>query len=160
LKRVLFIVWAIVIWQIAGWTFGQRPAPPPPPPDVDPRTTSTEKYLVDGRDMKRQDGLGALDLPPSRICTEDGRKKFVSALGNYYAHRQDEMEYYPKSFGRSGARYIAEQWASSDDKRIDRLTQETYTRGYLKPDEFTPAARKLIVSIVKDERVTGKGCAS
>lgn len=158
MKRVLFIVWAIVIWQIAGWTFGQRPAPPPPPPDVDPRTSSTEKYLVDGRDKKRQDGLRALEIPWSRICTEEGRKAFADGLGHYYYHRQNQMERYPENFGKSGAVYIAQQWSSSDDRRIDRLTQEAYTRGYLNPDDFQAVARKLIVTVVKNESVTGKGC--
>lgn len=159
LKRALFIVWAIVIWQIAGWTFGRQPDAPPKPPEVDPRTNATEKYLVEGRDKQRQDGLRALEIPWSRICTEDGRKEFANRLGHYYYHRQNQMERYPENFGKTGAAYITQQWASADDKRIDRLTREAYSRGYLKPDDFEAVARKLIVSVVRDERITGKGCA-
>ena len=159
LKRALFIVWAIVIWQIAVWTFGRQPEAPPKPPDVDPRTTSTEKYLVEGRDKQRQDGLRALEIPWSRICTEDGRKEFASGLGHYYYHRQNQMERYPENFGKTGAAYIAQQWASADDTRIDRLTREAYTRVYLKPDDFEAVARKLFLTVVKSERITGKGCA-
>lgn len=159
MKRAWFILWAIVIWQIAGWTFGQPPAPPPKPPEIDPRTNSTEKYTVEGRDKQRQDGLRALEIAWSRICTEEGRKEFAGGLGHYYYHRQNQMERYPENFGKSGAAYIAQQWSSSDDRRIDRLTQEAYARGYLKPDDFEAVARKLIVAVVKNERVTGKGCA-
>ncbi len=158
MKRAWFIVWGIVIWQIAAWTFGSETAPPPKPPDVDPRTTSTEKYLVEGRDKQRQDGLRALAIPCSSICADEGRKEFTSGLGHYYYHRQNQMERYPENFGKSGAQYIAQQWTSSDDLRIDRLTQEAYVRGYLNPGDFDAVARKLIIAVVKGERITGKGC--
>jgi hypothetical protein len=51
------------------------------------------------------------------------------------------------------------QWSTTDDKRIDRLTQELYSRGYLKPEEFQEVARRMISVVVKDERVIAKGCA-
>jgi hypothetical protein len=63
-------------------------------------------------------------------------------------------------FGRLGADYIAKQWASTDDQRIDRLTQDAYTKGYLKPADFGGPAGRLIALVVRDERVTGKACAS
>jgi hypothetical protein len=69
------------------------------------------------------------------------------------------MERYPETFGKLGADYIAQQWASTDDKRIDRLTQEAFSKGYLKPDEFQAVARKMIHTVVKGERVIAKGCA-
>ncbi len=58
----------------------------------------------------------------------------------------------------------SEQLTSHDNgqapttKRIDRLTQEAYTRGYLKPDDFSAVARRLILDLVKNERATGAGC--
>ena len=45
------------------------------------------------------------------------------------------------------------------DQRIDRLTQDAYAKGYLKPGDFEPVARKTIAKVIKDERVTGKACA-
>jgi hypothetical protein len=69
------------------------------------------------------------------------------------------MERYPETFGKLGADYIEQQWTSTDDKRIDRLTQEAYSKGYLKPDEFQAVARKMIQTVVKGERVVAKGCA-
>lgn len=159
MKRVWFIVWAIVIWQVAAWAFAPPPVTLPKPPEVDPQTISTEKYLVEGRDKQRRDGLRALEIPWSRICTEDGRKEFVSGLGYYYYHRQNQMERYPENFGKSGAEYIAQQWATANDKRIERLTKEIYSNGYLSPGDFEPMARKMIQTMIKGERITGKGCA-
>lgn len=69
------------------------------------------------------------------------------------------MEHYPETFGKSGAEYIAQQWATANDKRIERLTKEIYNNGYLNPGDFEPVARKMIRAVIKDERVTGKGCA-
>jgi hypothetical protein len=80
-------------------------------------------------------------------------------LGYYYYQRQNQTERYPENFGKPGADYIAQQWTSADDKRIDRLTQEAYGNGYLKPAEFDAVARKMIATVVAGERVIGKGCA-
>lgn len=159
MKRAWFILGAIVIWQIAAWAFAPPPPAPPKPPEIDPQTRPNEKYLVEGRASQRRDGLRAVDMPWSEICTEEGRKKFVSALGEYYYHRQNQMTGYPKNYGKLGADYISRQWASADDKRIDRLTKEIYSNGYLRPDEFGAGAREMILTLVKGERITGKGCA-
>ena len=159
MKRILFIVWAVVVWQVAGWTFAPQPSPPPKPPDIDPQTRPNEKYLAEGRNFQRQDGLRAIDVPRSNLCSEDGRKKFVSGLGYYYSHRHAQTTAYPQSYGKSGADYIARQWGTADDRRIDRLTKESYSNGYLKPDEFNADAREIILTIVKGERIIGKGCS-
>jgi hypothetical protein len=66
---------------------------------------------------------------------------------------------YPEVHGKLGADYIARQWSGPDDKRIDRLTQEMYAKGYLKPAEFDGVAKKMIATVVKDERIVAKGCA-
>lgn len=154
----MFIVGAIVVWQVAVWAFAPPPPAPSKPPEIDPQTIGTEKYIIEGRASQRRSGLRALDMPWSTICTEDGRKKFISGLGEYYYHRHNQTTAYPKNYGKTGADYISRQWASADDKRIDRLTKEIYGNGYFKPDEFGAGARDMIVTLVKDERVTGKGC--
>ena len=41
----------------------------------------------------------------------------------------------------------------------DRLTQDAYARGYLKPADFDGVAGKMVAMVVKDERITGKACA-
>ena len=63
-----------------------------------------------------------------------------------------------ESYGKAGADYIATQWSKSDDQRIERLTQEAYAKGYLKPSDFTGVAAKMVATVIKNERVTGKGC--
>ncbi len=46
-----------------------------------------------------------------------------------------------------------------EDRAHAVLTQEAYSKGYLKPDEFQAVARKMIQTVVKGERVVAKGCA-
>ncbi len=53
------------------------------------------------------------------------------------------MELHPKYFGELGAAYIAKQWSSTDDQRIDRLTQDAYARGYLKPADLTIGSKMM-----------------
>jgi hypothetical protein len=59
----------------------------------------------------------------------------------------------------AGADYIAAQFSKADDSRIERLTQEAYAKGYLKPEDFRGAAGQMAATVVKGERVIGKGCA-
>jgi hypothetical protein len=101
-----------------------------------------------------------LELPWGSRCDGEGRKRFISGLNEYYYQRQNQIERYPENFGKLGADYIADQWAGTDDQRIDRLTQDAYARGYLKPADFDGVAGKLIAALVKDERVTGNACAN
>ena len=86
-------------------------------------------------------------------------RHFISGLGHYYYHRQNQTERYPETYGQLGADYIAKQWSTTDDQRIDRLTQDAYARGYLKPADFEAVAGKMVATVVKNERVTGKACA-
>jgi hypothetical protein len=159
MNRAWFILWAVVIWQVGAWAFAPAPAPPQIPQGDGNAFGSNEAIFVEGRTSQRQTALRALGKPWSSFCTDAGRKEFIGGLGEYYYHRQNQTERYPESHGKLGAEYIAQQWASTDDKRIDRLTQEAYGNGYLKPDEFDAVARKLIKSVIAAERVTGKGCA-
>jgi hypothetical protein len=159
MRRALVIIWLLAMWQIGVWTFG--PAPPKPQtPHYDGRAFGpNEDIFVEGRKSTRRDAIKTLARPWSDICTERTRKQFVSGLGEYYYQRENQIERYAETYGPAGTDYIAQQWSAADDLRIDRLTQELYSNGYLRPDEFTPVARKLIAIVVKDERVTGAGCA-
>jgi len=153
-----FLLLGIVIWQIGSWAFA--PARPPPSiPEGDGRAFgSSEKYLVEGREKQRQSTIKALDMPWGSRCSGDDREQFISGLNEYYYHRQNQTETYPQTFGKAGADYIATQWSKTDDQRIDRLTQEAYAKGYLKPSDFSGAAAKMVATVIKSERVTGKGC--
>ena len=155
----LYIVAALVVFQIGVWAFTPAPPPPPKKPESTRAYGPTENITVEGRKKQRETAFRALELPTGSRCTPEGRKDFISGLDFYYYHRQNQMRSYPETYGRLGSDYIAKQWASPDDRRIDRLTQEAYSRGYLKLDDFKGFARTIVQSVVKDEKVIGKGCA-
>lgn len=159
MKAGWFILWAVVVWQVAGWAF----APPPKPAQAVVSRSVTVDYLeqiaIDGRGRQRQGALAALDKPWSSRCGQD-RKDFLSGLSAYYYQRQNHSERYTERFGKAGTDYIAGQWSTTDDSRIERLTQEAYARGYLKLSDFDGLAAKTFATLVKSERVTGKGCSS
>jgi hypothetical protein len=163
MKRAWFVLWAVAVVQVAAWTFAPAPAPSAPKileVNRGKAFGSNEDITVEGRVRQRQDAFTALERPWGSRCAGEGRKQFISGLGHYYYHRQNQTERYPETFGQLGADYIARQWSSTDDQRIDRLTQDAYAKGYLKPADFEELPRKLIANVVKDERVTGKACAS
>lgn len=157
--KILYIIAAVLVGQIGVRAFAPAKQPLPPPQNSGQAYGSNESIAVEGRDKQRQDAFRALALPTGSLCTDAGRREFNGGLGHYYYHRQNQTERYPESFGQLGADYIAKQWSGTDDKRIDRLTQEMYASGYLKPGEFDTVARKMIAVVVKNERVTAKGCA-
>ena len=164
MKRAWFVLGAVVVWQIVAWAFAPAAVPPPPSQVLEVNRGKAfgpnEDIMVEGRNKQRQDGSRALELPWSSRCGSESRKAFINGLGHYYYHRQNQTERYPETYGKPGADYIARQWSGGDDQRIDRLTQDAYAKGYLKPADFDGVARKMIAKVVKDERVTGKACAS
>ena len=160
MKPVWFILWAMVVAQIAVWTFAApaRHNEQPAPTDPGRPYGDNEQYAVEARDSERQNTMAALDLPWSNRCGE-ARERFIRNVWSYYYQRQNQYERYPEIHGKLGADYIATQWSTADDKRIERLTQQAYARGYLQPSDFNGIAGKLFAVVVKDERVVGKGCA-
>jgi len=159
MKPVWFILWVMVLGQIALWTFApDKPKQQESAGDGRPYG-DTEQYAVESRDSQRKAAMATLDLPWSSRCGE-ARKQFISGVNEYYYQRQNQYERYPEIHGKLGADYIAAQWSTGDDKRIERLTQEAYTNGYLKPSDFDGVGGKLVAAVVKNERITGKGCAN
>lgn len=159
MKPVWFILWAMVVGQIAVWTFAPaRNHAPSAPTDPGRPYGDTEQYAVEARDLERKSAMATLDLPFSSRCGET-RKQFINGVKSYYYQRQNQYERYPEIHGKLGADYIAGQWSTAEDKRIERLTQEAYARGYLQSSDFDEIAGKLVAAVVKDERVVGKGCA-
>ena len=159
MSRIWFIVWAVVIWQVAAWAFAPEPKARRAPPMDGPGYGTSERYSVDGRVRQRESAIAALERPYGTRCTGDGRKQFISGVDAYYYHRQNQMERYPETFGKPGADYIATQWVTGEDKRIERLTQEAYAQGYFALSDLNGLARKLVETIVRNERVTGRACA-
>jgi hypothetical protein len=164
MKLAWFVLWAVVVWQVAAWAFAPAAVPAPPPQVLEVNRGKAfgpnEDLTVEGRSKKRQAAFTTLERPWGSRCTGEGRKMFISGLNEYYYHRQNQTERYPEIYGQLGADYIARQWSTGDDQRIDRLTQDAYAKGYLKPADFDGVARKMIAKVVKDERVTGKACAA
>jgi hypothetical protein len=157
---MLFIGWALGVGLVATWAFAPA-APPPQIPEVNRGKAfgSNEDIMVDARSRQRQAAFRTLERPWASRCAGEDRKRFIGGLNEYYYHRQNQTERYPESFGKLGADYIAKQWSTTDDQRIDRLTQDAYARGYLKPADFNGVAARMIAKVVKDERITGKACA-
>ncbi|WP_375310992.1 hypothetical protein WHZ77_28410 [Bradyrhizobium sp. A5] len=158
MSRIWIVVWAIVIWQIAVWAFAPEPKARPVAPIDGPGYGTSEKYSVDGRAIKRASVIAALERPYGARCAGDGRKQFIGGLDSYYYHRQNQMERYPETFGKPGADYIAKQWSTGEDRRIERLTQEAYTQGYFTLSDLSSVARKMVENVVRNERVTAKAC--
>ena len=159
MRPVWFILWALVVGQIAVWAFAPaRNDGQPAPTDPGRPYGDYEQYTVESRDSQRKSAMAALDLPWSNRCG-DARKRFISGINEYYYQRQNQYERYPEIHGKLGADYIATQWSTGEDKRIERLTQEAYARGYLRLSDFDGVAGRLLAVVVKDERIVGKGCA-
>jgi hypothetical protein len=157
------IAWAVGVVLVAAWTF----APAAPPPQIvqmpelnrDEAIRANEDLYIKIRNVQRKSTFRALEQPWGGRCIGESRKAFLAGIGHYYYFRQAQTENYTAYFGKPGADYIARQWATTDDQRIERLTQDAYTKGYLKPADFVGPANRLIAMVVKDERVTGKACA-
>jgi hypothetical protein len=156
----LFIFWALGVVLVASWAFAPEAAPPQMP-EVNRGKAfgANEDIAVDSRRVLRKATFETLEQPWGERCAGEGRKNFVAGLGHYYYVRQNQTERQPENFGQLGADYIAKQWSTTDDQRIDRLTQDAYARGYFKPADFEGLAAKLIAIVVKNERVTGNACA-
>jgi hypothetical protein len=163
MKLAWFVLWAVVVWHVAAWAFAPAAVPPPPPQVLEVNRGKAfgpnEDISVEGRSRKRQAAFTTLERPWGSRCAGEGRKAFISGLNEYYYHRQNQTERYPETYGKLGADYIARQWSTGEDQRIDRLTQDAYAKGYLKPADFDGVARKMIAKVVKDERMTGRACA-
>lgn len=160
MNRLWFIVWALVIWQVGAWAFAPQKAAQQPMAAADgPGYGSNEAIFVEGRASQRREAALAFERPYGSRCAGEGRKQFVSNIDAYYYRRQNDMERYPETFGKPGADYIAKQWSTGEDKRIERLTQEAFALGFLAPSDFDGLARKLVDAVVRGERVTAHSCA-
>ena len=113
-----FVLWAVVVWQVAAWAFAPAALPPPPPQALEVNRGKAfgpnEDLTVEGRSKQRQDAFRALELPWGNRCAGEGRKEFISGLGHYYYHRQNQTERYPETYGELGANYIARQWSTGE----------------------------------------------
>lgn len=126
-----------------------------------PPWNDNEKIFQNGRNSARKQTLAGLDKAWSTFCQPEGRKQLGSAVSYYFEMRGKQEESYPKRWGDEGRKFIAKEWSTSDDARIQRLVQEHYERGYLKLADLRPNIAKRIEPLVKDLRVPRSDpCAS
>lgn len=118
-----------------------------------------ERYANGGRINLRESVIEALGQPWSSFCTEKGHADLLASLSSYYGLRDQELQVYTRLWGEPGARHSIQAWSTSDDKRIERLTQEAYHNGYFQPDEVASFARRPVAALLKDERSVGKPCS-
>jgi hypothetical protein len=162
MRAALLVVAVLVAGYLASWAYDPSPpraVQPVPQADRGKAFGPDEEFAIWDREKIRNVAFQALEMPWGGRCSGDSRQQFLRMLGRYYAYRQSTTENYSEYFGKAGAGYIAQQWATAEDKRIERLTQEAYAKGYLRADDLNWIARKRMATVVKDERVTGKACA-
>ena len=103
MSRVWFIVWALVIWQVAAWAFAPQKTVQQPAAKVDGQGYgSNEAIFVEGRAGLRRDTARSFERPYGSRCAGEERKQFVAHIDYYYYRRQNDMEHYPKTFGKAG----------------------------------------------------------
>ncbi|NVO13196.1 MAG: hypothetical protein HXX10_04095 [Rhodoplanes sp.] len=110
------------------------------------------------RENARQSALRGLDQAWSAMCAGEGRQRLLAGLGYYFEQRGMQERGFPMSWGEAGARHIARAWRTADDARIERLTRETYARGYFALADLDPHVRERTAALLRAERVTGHPC--
>lgn len=159
----LVLIGILVVWDL---TKPRMPRNPPQPvlrqeerPNGGvPPWNAHEDLAQSNRDALRRSAQQALDRAWSTFCDRQGREKLTQALSQYFGLRRVQEKNYPERWDKEGETYIAHQWATADDQRIERLVQELYGRGYLKLTDFKPFVAERVAPLVKDTRVISAPC--
>jgi hypothetical protein len=166
MRAILFLLGGLMLANIVWATFfWHAPVEDKPQPIVNSATLRgqdpwmvNEHYTDDARQNTRKSTLETLDKPWSSFCTTEGHKLLVGTIDYYYWQRGSQLAWYPKNWGQEARAYIVKVWATPDDNRIERLTRETYGRGYFSLDELKLSARSSLAETLKGERVAAKPC--
>ncbi|MBZ0140935.1 MAG: hypothetical protein K8H87_14360, partial [Pseudorhodoplanes sp.] len=121
---------------------------------------ANERYIESARKNARRSALDVLAMPMAVACSPTGRTQLVDALSFYYGQRASQRRGYFETWGVDGMHFIEKAWATADDSRVERLTRETFSRGYFSLDDFAPRARALIAETLGAEPAPGKICAA
>lgn len=124
-----------------------------------PPWNAHEDIAQRNRDSLRKSTQRSLDQAWSTFCDAKGRQNLIGAVSGYFSQRGLQEKSYPERWGKDGAEYIAQQWSTADDQRIERLVRELYWRGYLVPAELKPAIAARIAPLLQDTRVIDAPCA-
>ncbi|GIK81707.1 MAG: hypothetical protein KJZ73_14315 [Pseudorhodoplanes sp.] len=122
--------------------------------------TANERYIEPTRKNARRSALDALAMPLAVACSSTGRAQIVDALAFYYGQRAAQRRKYAEAWGADGGRFAEKAWATTDDGRVERLTRETFSRGYFSLDDFGARARELIAETVSGESAPATACAA
>lgn len=123
-----------------------------------PPYNANEKYAQNNRNAVRKSAMKQLESAWSTFCTPAGRQHLASALNYYFQQRGNQMESYPKRWGKEGRDYIERQWSTADDRRIERLVGETYERGYLDLASVNRSTAERLAPLLKGVKVRGEPC--
>lgn len=159
---LLVMIGILVAWDFTKPRYSDfyepsLPAPQRPNGGVPPWNPN-EVYRQQGRDQARAAATRALGQAWSDFCRPKGHKKLVDALNYYFGQRRQQEQSYPARWGEEGRDYITREWATSDDRRIERVVRETYERGYIDLGDLNRYVAARIRPLVDDAVVRGHPC--
>jgi hypothetical protein len=156
----------LIVLVLGAWEYSKpnRPAVPttsgqadpgPPPP-----RNANEAIFQESRRMARESTLKSLDRPWADFCSGEGRRAIASSLNEYFYHRGGQELSYPARWGDTGRTYIAREWGTPGDRRIEQQVREMYERGYLDPATLSAATAKRVLALAPGFKVTQHPCKS
>ena len=125
-----------------------------------PPWNENEAIFQNSRKLSRKSVQQILDQPWGNFCQPKGHRQLADVVTNYFRNRMMEERKYAERWGTTGRDYIAKEWSTADDQRIERLVREHYQRGYLDLRDLKPDVVERLSSLLKDARVTGQPCGT
>jgi hypothetical protein len=127
-----------------------------PPPPHNPN----EPVFQQGRRGARKAALQSLEQPWAAMCDGEGRGALLEGVNYYYDQRGLQEMSYPRRWGAEGRSYIEREWGTTDDKRIEQLTQDMVARGYLKVASLNRPAAERVGKLTKGVTIMAQPCKS
>ena len=82
------------------------------------------------------------------------------ALKEYFYHRGGQERSYPTRWGDTGKTYIAREWGTTEDRRIEQQIRDLYDRGYLDPKALDKPTEERVSAMVQGLKATQQPCKS
>jgi hypothetical protein len=120
--------------------------------------TPTEQRRRKERDTLRQAVLAQSDPLSARACENELRLPVLHALRGYFDLRNREEISFPGTWSDAGERYVAEAWGTPDDQRIEELTREAASRGYVTAADLSLGAQRLVLRVFGDVTALAAVC--
>lgn len=154
----------LIIVILGGWEYSKPRYPvnteanakadygPPPP------RNANEQIFTEHRRTLSASTLKVLDRPWATYCDPEGRKRIASALKEYFYHRGNQEQSYPRRWGDVGKTYIELQWGSAEHRRIEQQIKDMVGRGYLDAKSLDERTGKRIAAMTQGGAVTQQPC--